>query len=157
LYRSVIFGAVLAGASISSAAAQFAIDDIKVQLFKERAGALSENIANAGRSFVNTTAGTGDVGDPADAMLVTLAFTGPRNSKASDKMARDIASVTVTQMAKTGPRIMLKRAYGGFHFGADGRGHKAFWLDGATCAPLEIEVRLGRSRKTAKLDFRCDG
>ncbi len=157
MYRSVILAAFLACASISSAAAQIAIDEIKVQLFKERAGQLSENIANSGKTFANTPVGTGDIGDSADAMLVTLAFTGPRNSKASDKIARDIASVTVTQMAKTGPRIMLKRAYGGFHFGPDGRGHKAFWLDGATCAPLEIEVKLGRSRKATKVDFRCEG
>jgi hypothetical protein len=49
----------------------------------------------------------------------------------------------------------LKRAYGGFHFGDDGRGHKAFLLDGATCAPLEVDVRVGRSRKSARIDFSC--
>jgi len=63
--------------------------------------------------------------------------------------------VTVTQTAKTGQRILLKRAYGGFLFGADGKAHKAFLLDAATCAPIEIETKVGRSRKVAKVAFSC--
>jgi hypothetical protein len=148
--------AVLAVLSTVTATAQVAIDEIRVQMFRELSGALSENIAGANRSFVNAPRGA-EGAEPADALLVTLAFTGAKNSRASDKIARDLAAVTVTQAAKTGPRVLLKRAYGGFLFGPDGRSHKAFLLDGATCAPLDIEVKVGRSRKAVRLDFACDG
>jgi len=157
MYRLLPITVLALVASASVAQAQVSIDDIRVQFFKERTGVLSDNIAGTKLTFVNTPAGGGDAGEPAESLMVTLAFTGPKNAKSSDKIARDLASVTVTQQAKTGPRTLLKRAYGGFLFGEDGRSHKAFWLDGATCAPLEIDVRLGRSRKTVKLDFRCDG
>lgn len=157
MYRLLAFVTIVTVVSAGSAFAQVAIDDIRVQLFKERSGVLSDNINGLKKNFVNTTTGEGDAGEPAELVFVTLAFTGPKNTKSSDKIARDIASVTVTQAAKTGSRILLKRAYGGFLFGEDGRSHKAFALDAATCAPLEIDVRLGRSRKTAKIDFRCDG
>jgi hypothetical protein len=153
---AIIAGFVLVFTA-SGASAQVAIDDIRLQLFKERSGSLSENVVNSKKNFVNTTTGGGDAGEPAEAVLVTLVITGPKNARSSDKIARDIASVTVTQAARTGPRILLKRAFGGFHFGEDGRSHKAFMLDNATCAPLEVEVKLGRSRKTAKIDFTCEG
>jgi hypothetical protein len=142
--------------SCGAARAQVAIDDIRVQMFREVSGVLSENIAQRNQRFVNAPRG-GEGSEPADALLVTLAFTGPKGARASDKIARDLAAVTVTQSAKTGQRVLLKRAYGGFLFGPDGRSHKAFMLDNATCAPLEVEVKVGRSRKAVKLDFACDG
>jgi hypothetical protein len=148
-------GFVLALLAASPVQAQVAIDDVRIQLFLERSGRLSDNIIGSSRRFVNTVRGEGDAGEPAEAVLVTLVFTGPKNARSSDKIARDMANVTVTQTAKTGPRVLLKRAYGGFHFGDDGRSHKAFLLDAATCAPLEVDVRVGRSRKTAKVDFSC--
>ncbi len=141
----------------AAARAQVAADDIRIQLFLERSGKLSENVVGSRKSFVNTMTGGGDAGEPAEAVLVTLAFAGPKNTRSSDKIARDVAAVTVTQQARTGPRVLLKRAYGGFMFGEDGKAHKAFLLDNATCAPLEVEVRVGRSRKSAKVDFSCDG
>jgi hypothetical protein len=41
-------------------------------------------------------------GEPEAALLVTLVLTGPKNSKSSDKVARDLASILVTQTARTG-------------------------------------------------------
>lgn len=156
MYRCLAALAFMFALPISTASAQVAIDDIRLQLFKERSGSLSDNIAGSKKNFVNTPSGGGDAGEPAEAILVTLVVTGPKNSKSSDKVARDLASITVTQTAKTGPRVLLKRAYGGFQFGADGKSHKAFLLENATCAPLEVDVRLGRSRKTVSIPFSCD-
>lgn len=147
--------AVVSAASSCPAHAQVAIDEIRAQLFLERSGKLSENLVGGKKALFNTVIGEGDAGEPADAILVTLAFTGARNTKSSDKIARDLASITVKQQAKTGEKILLRRVYGGFLFGETGRIHKAFLLDNATCAPLEIEVKVGRSRKEAKLDFAC--
>ncbi len=132
------------------------IQDVKMQLFLERTGTLSENIVGVKKTFFNTVLGQGDAGEPADAVLVTLIFQGPKNSKGSDKIARDLAQVKVTQHAKTGPRTLLNRVYGGFLFGENGLAHKAFLIDNATCSPLEIEAKLGRSRKQVKIDFKCD-
>lgn len=148
--------AFLAGTSAAtSARAQVAVVDIRAQAFLERSGRLSDNLVGAGKALHNTVIGEGDAGEPADAVLVTLVFSGAKNTKSSDKIARDLAAVTVKQKTKTGERIALKRVYGGFLFGESGRIHKAFLLDNATCAPLEIEVKVGRSAKTAKIDFSC--
>jgi hypothetical protein len=147
------------GAASSPVAAQgapsVAVEEVRVQLFLERSGKLSDNIAGAKKAFHNTVIGEGDAGEPAESVLVTLVITGPKNAKSSDKIARDLASVTVTQQSKQGPKVLLRRAYGGFLFGEQGRVHKAFFVDNATCAPLEIDVKLGKSRRNAKVDFTC--
>ncbi len=148
-------GLCAAGFIAAPAQAQVAVEDIRMQLFLERSGKLSENIVGSKKSFHNTIIGEGDAGEPADSVLVTLVITGPKNTVSSDKIARDLASVTVTQATKQGPKVLLRRAYGGFLFGEQGRVHKAFYLDNATCAPIEVDVKLGRSRKTAKVDFKC--
>ncbi len=147
--------AVCLMAAAGPAAAQVAIADIRMQLFLERSGTFSDNLVGAKKALHNTIIGEGDAGEPADAVLVTLAFTGAKNSRSSDKIARDLAAITVRQKTKTGEKILLKRVYGGFLFGESGRAHKAFLLDNATCAALEVEVKVGRSTRTAKLDFTC--
>lgn len=131
------------------------VQDIKVQLFLERTGTLSETLVGSKKTFFNTPLGEGDAGEPSESVLVTLTFEGPKNSRASDKLARDLAAVKVTQTLKTGQKILLNRAFMGILFGETGVAHKAFMLDTATCAPLLIEARVGKSRKTAKVDFRC--
>ena len=156
MMRVAGLGALLAlGLCALPAQAQVAIAEIKAQLFLERSGALSDNLVGRSLALHNTVIGEGDAGEPAEAVLVTLVFTGAKNSKSSDKIARDLAAVTVRQKARTGEKILLKRVYGGFLFGESGRFHKVFMLDNATCAPLEIEVKIGRSVRNASLDFRC--
>jgi hypothetical protein len=157
MFRFLAGAAIIFAGTATGATAQVVAEEVRMQLFLERSGKLSENIVGSRKNFTNTMSGGGDAGEPAEAVMVTLVFTGPKNTKSSDKIARDLASITVTQSARTGPRVLLKRAYGGFQFGDDGRAHKAFLLDNATCAPLEVDVRVGRSRKTARVDFKCDG
>ena len=135
--------------------AQVAVDDVKVQFFLERSGKFSDNLVGVKKTFRNSVTGEGDSGEPAESLLVTFVVTGPKNAVSSDKVARDLASVTVTQSTKQGPKVLLRRAYGGFLFGEAGKAHKAFYLDNATCAPIEVDVKLGRSRKTVKVDFSC--
>jgi hypothetical protein len=140
-----LIAALCIGTSValaSPAKAQVAVEDVRMQLFLERSGTLSDNIVGAKKTFRNTTLGEGDAGEPAEAVLVTVVVTGPKNSVSSDKIARDLASVTVTQASKQGQKVLLRRAFGGFRFGEDGKAHKAFMLDNATCAPLEVEVKL---------------
>lgn len=156
----LIFSVLLLGLGLAVAApaqAQVAVEDIRAQLFLERSGKLSDNLVGTKKALHNTVTGEGEIGEPADAILVTLTFSGEKNTKSSDKIARDLASITVRQRTKTGEKILLRRVYGGFLFGEEGRIHKAFLVDNATCAPLEIEVKVGRSRKEAKLAFSCAG
>lgn len=131
------------------------IKDIKAQLFLERSGKFSDNIVGSNKTFHNTVIGEGDAGEPADAVLVTITFEGTKNSRASDKVASALGQVKVTQTSKQGKKILLNRVYGGMLFGDSGLTHKAFIVDGATCAPLEIEAKIGKSSKTAKLEFNC--
>jgi hypothetical protein len=108
----------------------------------------------AKKKFLNTPTGEGDAGEPADSLVITLTFTGPKNTVSSEKIARDVASITVTQTTKAGPK-MLRKAYAGFRFGENGKAYKIFSMDGATCLPLEVEVKVGKSRKATKIDFAC--
>lgn len=156
--RSILpaFAALLLSSVISSSAhAQVAIAEIRAQLFLERSGKLSEDIVPADKTLRDTLTGEGEIAEPADAVLVTLVMTGPKNTKSSTKIARDLVVVTVKQKTKAGEKILLSRPFGGFLFGETGRIHKAFLIDNATCAPLSIEVRVGKSSKAAKLDFAC--
>lgn len=155
MIRTCMISAAFLVAGLSSAQAQLAVEEIRLQAFGERSGAFTENLVGTRKKLVNSPKGEGELGEPAEQVLVTMVFSGPKNTRSSDKVARDLASVTVTQSAKTGQRTLLRRAYGGFVFGDNGRYHKAFMLDNATCAPLEVDVRLGRSRRTVKVDFNC--
>lgn len=153
--RLAVIPAILSVFFLSAPAfAQVAVEDVQVQLFLEKSGRLSENLVGAKKKFINTPAGEGDAGEPADSLIVTLTFTGPKNTTSSDKIARDVASISVTQMTKAGPKV-LRKAYAGFRFGENGKSFKIFSMDGATCLPLELEVKVGKTRKTAKIDFEC--
>lgn len=129
------------------------IKDLKVQLFLEKSARLSENIADSGRNFQNAHRGE-SVAEPASGLFVTLEVTGPKNGQSNDKIARHMAQVNVTRKYRTGPKLE-QRVFGGFRFNDQGVAYKAFMVDAATCAPIEIEARLGASRKTVKIEFDC--
>lgn len=131
------------------------VKDLKAFLYLERSGKLSDNIVGSNKSFHNTVIGEGDAGEPADAVMISVTFEGTKNTRASDKVASALAQVKVSQDSKQGKKILLNRAYGGMLFGDNGLTHKAFMVENATCAPLEIEVKIGRSSKSATIPFRC--
>lgn len=142
------------GAKIPTASA-INIKDLRAQLFLEKSGKLSDNIVGTKKIFRNTVIGEGDAGEPADSVMVTITFEGSKNSRASDKVASALGQVKVTQSTKQGKKILMNRVFGGMLFGDNGLSHKAFIVDAATCAPLEIEAKIGRSTKTANIDFSC--
>ena len=142
------------GASIPTSG-PISVKDIRMQLFLEKSGKFSDNIVNSKKIFRNTVIGEGDAGEPADSVLVTVTFEGTKNTRASDRVASALAQVKATQTTKQGKKILLNRAIGGMLFGDNGQSHKAFILDAATCAPLEIEAKIGRSTKTVTIDFSC--
>ena len=133
-----------------------AITGIRMQAFLERSGRWSDDLAAQKKPFKNLPQAGGDLGEPANAILVTLVFSGPKNGEGSRSIARDMAQVNVKQSAGGVTKTLLYRAFGGFSFGADGLTHKTFMLDDATCSPLEVEVKVGRTRKVQMLDLSCE-
>ncbi|HEX2554378.1 MAG TPA: hypothetical protein VHL98_11800 [Microvirga sp.] len=133
-----------------------AITGVRMQAFLERSGRWSDDLAAQKKPFKNLPQAGSDLGEPANAVLVTLVFSGPKNGEGSRSIARDMAQVSVKQSAGDVPKTLLYRAFGGLSFGADGQAYKAFLLDDATCAPLEVDVKVGRTRKVQTLDLSCE-
>lgn len=130
-----------------------AIRDLRVQFFNEKSATFSANIADAPQPFHNAARGEG-LAEPASGLLITIEVGGPKNGRSNDKIALHLAQVNVTRKYKAGPKLE-QRVFGGFFFNEQGVAYKAFMVDAATCAPIEIEARLGRSRKAVKVDFDC--
>lgn len=129
------------------------IKEMKVQLFLEKSARLSAPIADDNRVYQNVHRGEG-VDEPASGLFITIEVAGPKNGQSNDKIARHMAQVNVTRKYRAGPKIE-QRVFGGFRFNDQGIAYKAFMVDAATCAPIEIEARLGSSRKMMKIDFEC--
>ena len=156
MYRSVLLAGMGLCLATAATAQDVAIQDIKAQAFLERSGKLSDDLSGTDKTIKNLPRPGNELGEPANALLVTLVFKGPKNGEASNKLARDMAQVTVKQMAGDVQKTLLFRAFGGFSFGENGQTVKAFMLEDAVCAPIEIDVKVGRTRKTETLDLSCE-
>jgi hypothetical protein len=148
--KSIAIAAAFGALAGQALGADVKIVDVKAFLFLEREGKLSQDIVGA-PPFVNLPKGGGPNHDTATGILFDLTFAGDKNS--APKYAT--ATVDVTQTGSAGQPIVTHKAFTNFIFGADGVEHKALFLEGATCMPLAIEVRAGKSEKTANLDFQC--
>lgn len=140
-------------ASAAADAGPLAIKDLRVQFYLEKSATFSDNIAAASKPFMNAARGEG-IAEPSSGVLVTIEATGPKAGRSNDKIASHIAHVIINRKYRTGPKTEQK-VFGGFRFNEQGIAYKAFMLDAATCAPLEVDVRLGRSRKKVAVDFDC--
>ena len=148
--RFAVAAAALGALAGQALGAELRITDVKAYLFLEHAGKLSEDVAGA-PPFANLPKGGGPNHETATGVFVDLTFAGDKNS--APKYAA--ATVDIIQSGRAGQRIVTHKAFANFIFGADGVEHKAFFLEGATCMPLAIDVHAGKSEKTAKLDFQC--
>ena len=155
LIRSLSAAAALAAgvaAATAAAAADVKITDIKAYLFQERSGRLSANILDSKDAFKNLSTGGGAGGEAASNILLEFVFSGEKNS--APKFSS--ALINIIQSGKDGHKATTTKAFGGFVFGESGEVHKSLFLENATCMPLEIQVKAGRSAKTAKVEFSCD-
>jgi hypothetical protein len=144
--------AAVAGLSIagSAQAADLKIVDVKAYVFLERAGKLSEDIIGA-PALVDAPMGGAPGGDTATGVMLDFVFSGSPNF--APKYAT--ATVDLTQTNQVGQQLVTHKAFTGFRFGDDGLEHKAIYLENATCAPLVIKVRAGKTEKQTQLDFSC--
>ena len=155
---------VWAGAAALAASATFAraaapevkIVDIKVYVFLEHADKLSDDLVGT-EGLLNAPRGGAPGGDTATGVLVDLTFSGEKNGapKAGASKA-PAATVDLTQTTRDGGRIVTHKAFDTIAFGPEGIAHKAIYLEGATCMPLDIDARAGRTSKSARIAFQCD-
>jgi hypothetical protein len=132
-------------------AAELKIVDVKAYVFLEHGGRLSDDIIGS-EPLINAPKGGAPGGDTATALILDLTFAGEKN--VSPKYAT--ATVDLTQTNSTGQKVVTHKAFTNFIFDANGAEHKVVLLEGATCAPLAIEIHAGKTSKTARLDFQCD-
>jgi hypothetical protein len=138
-------------AAAQTPAARVTVEAISVQAFLQRSGKFTENLVGTKKALFNSVIGEGDIGEPAEDVLVTVTFGGRENpSGVPDKAA----TVTIS-WAAAGKKEQIRRAEGGFLFGANGRFSKTYLLRNATCSPITVEAAAGDSRRTATVSFRC--
>lgn len=149
----ILFPTLLSLALLAApaSAADVKIGEIRAFIFLERSGTWSKNLVGSKEPLFNTLIGEGPAGEPASTVLIDIAVTGDKNS--APKYASAI--VNLIQSGKNGQRTTTKKGLVGFLFGESGVIHKPLFLENATCAPLEIEVKVGKAVKTAKIDFQC--
>lgn len=149
----LVLAAGLFAASGQSAVAQDAtVEDIRVQLFYEYSGALSDDLTKRkDLKLFNTMAGEGDAKQPANSFLVSVAVKG--EPETFDKAAALTITVTSDDKRK---RKVTDKAFSGILFGPEGKVVKAMLVYDAVCAPMIVTAKLkSGSSKTFTLPFKC--
>jgi len=144
------FAAAAVALAGSAEAAELKIADVKVYVFLERAGKLSDDILT-GPALVDAPRGGAPGGDSATGVMIDFTFLGDKNF--APKYA--VATVDLTQTGHSGQQVVTHKAFTGFRFGEDGVEHKAIYLENATCAPISIVVHAGKTEKATQIDFSC--
>jgi hypothetical protein len=149
----LVLAAGLFAASGQGAAAQNAtVEDIRVQLFYEYSGALSDDLTKRkDLKLFNTMTGDGDAKQPANSFLVSVAVKG--EPETFDKAAALTITVTTEDKRK---RKVAEKAFSGILFGPEGKIMKAMFVTDTVCAPLTVTAKLkSGSSKTFSLPFKC--
>ena len=147
-----IAAGLLALASHAAAAQTATIEDIRVQLFYEYSGALSDDLTKRkDLALSNTMTAEGDAKEPANSFLVSVAVKG--QPETFDKGAA--LTVTVVTNNKRKAKVAAK-AFSGILFGPEGRVVKAIFVNDRVCVPLTVTARLkSGSTKSVQLPFKC--
>ena len=131
-----------------AAAAEFQIKEIRAYLFYSTTGILSENIVGSKKTFYNTVIGEGEAGGPASNVVIDLVLVGGGGPT---------QTATLKVAYKTqGRDATLTRSFDNSTFNEGEVKHESVLLENATCWPVTIEARVGKSpAKTATLKFGC--
>lgn len=138
-------------AAVSPANAQAVqVEDIRVQLFYEHNGSLSDDLTKQKNlSLWNTIIGEGDAKGPSSAFLVSVVL-----RSTPEKFVKQ-ASVSVTIVDAKKKSKLLERRFDGLAFGKDGRTVRPVFVENRTCAPTTIVAKAGASEKSVTLPFQC--
>jgi hypothetical protein len=149
--KDVVFGFFTLALLVGPVHAQAVhVEDIRVQLFYERSGVLSEDFAKTkDASFWNTIIGEGSAKEPANSFLVSVVLRGKADSIVHSE------SVVVTVYDESKKTKVLERRFGDLLFGVDGRLVKPVFIENRTCAPIRISARTNANTKTITVPFKC--
>jgi hypothetical protein len=145
-------GLLLAGAQDAHAQAA-TVDDIRVQLFYEHSGKLSDDLTKRkDLALFNTMIGEGESKEPANSFLVAVVVKG--QPETFDKDAA--LTVTVTTDGKRKAKVADKSFGSGILFGPEGRVVKAMLVHDRVCVPLVVTAKLrSGAAKSFTLPFKC--
>lgn len=151
--KLVLAAGFLALAGQVAAAQTATIEDIRVQLFYEYSGALSDDLTKRkDLALFNTMIGEGDANQPANSFLVAVAVKG--QPETFDKDAA--LTVTVVTNDKRKAKVAEKAFGSGILFGREGRAVKALFVHDRVCVPLTVTAKLkSGASKTFNLPFKC--
>ena len=126
-----------------------AIEALRIQLFYERSGTLSANIAPpASFNAHNTMIGEGDAKEPANDLIVSAAL-----SIKGDEANAD--GPLILAVKGKGGKVLAKRVFKGLFF-KGGKLVKAVFVPDAACAGrLDVEASIGTETKRASLALEC--
>lgn len=129
----------------NAAAQQSRVESIRVHLFKENTGTLSDDIVTNNPGLWNVIIGD----NQAESFLVSVVISGKPDSY-DDK---GIAVVSVFDDDKK--KLVAKRSFRGFLFGKDGRTYKPIFIEHLTCSRVRIVARTPAGEKSETVTFRC--
>ena len=143
--RIVLPLAVLVGTNAPAAAQQSKVESIRVHLFKENTGTLSDDIVTNNPGLWNVIMGE----NQAHSFLVSIVISGKPDSY--DRDGRVVVSVFDDDAKKR----VVQRSFRGFLFGKDGRTYKPVLVDYLTCSRVRIVARTQAGGKSETVTFRC--
>jgi hypothetical protein len=151
---SAIAGGVLTLAAHVAAAQEATVEDIRVHLFYERSGKLSDDLTRRQDiALWNIPIGEGEAEGPANSFLVAAVVRGKPKSF-FDQPADLTITVTLDDKRKT--KVTDRTFSGGILFGPEGQVVKAMMMHNRVCVPLVITAKLkSGSSKTVNLPFKC--
>src|SRR6266481_247918 len=148
--KTLAVAAMVCFASLSVAAAQTVhIEDIRVQLFYENTGLLSDDFTKKKNlDLWNTTIGEGGSGGPARSFLASIVLRSKPNSFLKQE-------VVVTVMDDRKKVKLMERRFNGLLFDKEGQLVKPVFVENRTCSPTTISAGINKSTKQVALPFEC--
>jgi hypothetical protein len=140
---------LLAALAAAQSAPAPGVGKIRMQLFYEDSGRLSEDIAPPAE-FIgwNTGIGEGSAKEPANDLLVSVEVL----SGGAESIGQPLSVVVRGGKGK----VLGQRRFADVLTSADGRTWKALWLTDIGCAGhVEVTATLGRSTRKAAVDLDC--
>ena len=137
--------AVFFAFAVPAAAQQSQVESIRVHLFKENTGTLSDDIVTNNPGLWNVIIGD----NQAHSFLISIVISGKPDSY--DRDGRVVVSVFDDDAKKR----VVRRSFRGFLFGKDGRTYKPVLVDYLTCSRVRIVARTQAGEKSETVTFRC--
>jgi hypothetical protein len=121
------------------------VESVRVHLFKENTGTLSDDIVTNNPGLWNVIIGD----NQAESFLVSIVISGKPDSY------DDKGFVVVSVYDDDKKKLVAKRTFRGFLFGKEGRTYKPVFVEHLTCSRVRIVARTRAGEKSETVTFRC--